>query len=124
MDPSGLQEMQVRRSSDGTFYANRARCKASTRFPPTSARSLKRSSTISETESFDSESNNPEKIEMHDAAKTISLTRNGDDWFSDGKKWIAASVDAFLEKIRSLAATKFVDSGFTKPNRGSHRDVR
>jgi hypothetical protein len=41
------------------------------------------------------------------------LTKGGSDWFSgDGKKVDAIGAEAFVEKVRDLAASKFVDSGF------------
>ena len=45
--------------------------------------------------------------------KTHFLTKGGSDWFSgDGKKVDAIGAEAFVEKVRDLAASKFVDSGF------------
>jgi hypothetical protein len=64
---------------------------------------------------FDFASDNPEKIEMHSGAKAYFLTRSGDDWWSDGKKIDAVSVDSLLREIRLLAATKFVSTGFSSP---------
>ncbi len=52
-------------------------------------------------------------VDMHDGSKAISLVKGGPDWWSNGKKMDGASVQAFIDKFRDLAATKFVDSGFT-----------
>ncbi len=52
-------------------------------------------------------------VEMHDGSKTYSLVKGGQDWWSNGKKMDAMSSQAFIDKFRDLAATKFVDSGFT-----------
>ena len=54
-------------------------------------------------------------VEMHDGSKTYSLVKGGQDWWSNGKKMDAMSAQAFVDKFRELAATKFVDSGFTTP---------
>jgi hypothetical protein len=54
-------------------------------------------------------------VEMHDGAKSYSLVKGGMDWWSNGKKMDAMSSQAFIDKFRDLAATKFVDSGFTTP---------
>jgi hypothetical protein len=52
-------------------------------------------------------------VDMHDGSKAISLVKGGPDWWSNGKKMDGASVQVFIDKFRDLAATKFVDSGFT-----------
>ncbi|HUE42336.1 MAG TPA: DUF4340 domain-containing protein [Candidatus Sulfotelmatobacter sp.] len=52
-------------------------------------------------------------VDMHDGSKAYSLVKGGPDWWSNGKKMDGASVQAFIDKFRDLAATKFVDSGFT-----------
>jgi Domain of unknown function (DUF4340) len=54
-------------------------------------------------------------VEMHDGAKAYSLVKGGQDWWSNGKKMDSMSAQAFVDKFRDLAATKFVDSGFTTP---------
>ena len=52
---------------------------------------------------------------MHSGAKAYFLTTGGDDWWTNGKKMDAGSVDAFLSGLRDLSASKFVDSGVTQP---------
>ena len=52
-------------------------------------------------------------VEIHDGSKNYSLVKGGQDWWSDGKKMDGASVQAFIDKFRDLAATKFPESGFT-----------
>jgi hypothetical protein len=54
-------------------------------------------------------------VEMHDDSKAYSLVKGGMDWWSNGKKMDNMSAQAFIDKFRDLAATKFVDSGFTTP---------
>jgi hypothetical protein len=55
----------------------------------------------------------PEKIEIHDGAKSYFLTRSGSDWWSNGRKMDESSVSTLVSDIRDLTATKFPDSGFT-----------
>jgi hypothetical protein len=64
---------------------------------------------------FDFGYSDPEKIEYHSGATSLVLTRNGNDWWSNGKKMDADGVSMFVTSLRDLAATKFVDSGFTNP---------
>jgi hypothetical protein len=57
----------------------------------------------------------PEKIEYHFGATSLVLTRSGTTWLSSGKKMDADSVENLVTALRDLAATKFVDTGFTTP---------
>jgi hypothetical protein len=64
---------------------------------------------------FDFGFRDPDKIEMHDGAKALFLTRTGTDWWSNGKKMDADSVQSYLSGLRDLTADKFPDSGFANP---------
>jgi hypothetical protein len=64
---------------------------------------------------FDFGFEEPGKVELHDGAKAYFLTKGGQDWWSDGKKMDAASVQSLIDNLRELSASKFVDSGFTAP---------
>jgi hypothetical protein len=64
---------------------------------------------------FDFAFSDPTKIEFKDGAATTTLEKSGDKWMSGGKPMDSTSVQAFIDKLRDLAATKFVDSGFTTP---------
>lgn len=58
----------------------------------------------------------PDKIEFHDGSHTYFFTHSGSDWWSaDGKKLDPATMDTFVDDLRNLSSTKFVDSGFTNP---------
>ena len=55
----------------------------------------------------------PEKIEIHDGAKSTFLTRSGSDWWSSGVKMDEGNVGTLVADVRDLTATKFPDNGFT-----------
>ena len=57
----------------------------------------------------------PDKIEIHDGAKSSFLARSGSDWWSSGAKMDEGNVSTLVADIRALTATKFPDSGFTTP---------
>lgn len=57
----------------------------------------------------------PDKIEVHAGSKALFLTRSGSTWWSVGTKMDAGSVEDLVSAMRSLAATRFVDEGFTSP---------
>ncbi len=57
----------------------------------------------------------PAKIEVHEGPKALFLTRAGTTWWSAGTKMDAGSVEDLVSAMRSLAATKFVETGFSAP---------
>jgi len=64
---------------------------------------------------FDFGFSDPTRIDFKDGAKAYALEKSGDKWTSAGKTMDATSVQAFIDKLRDLAATKFATSGFTTP---------
>jgi Domain of unknown function (DUF4340) len=64
---------------------------------------------------FDFGFSDPTRIEFKDGAKTKTLEKASDKWMSAGKAMDSTSIQAFIDKLRDLAATKFADSGFTTP---------
>jgi len=64
---------------------------------------------------FDFGYTDPDKIEYHSGATSLVLTHTGNDWWSNGKKMDPDSVSMLVSTLRDLAATKFIDSGFTAP---------
>jgi hypothetical protein len=57
----------------------------------------------------------PEKVEIHDGAKSLLLSHSGSDWWSNGTKMDENSVSALLASLWDFSASKFLDSGFTTP---------
>ena len=64
---------------------------------------------------FDFGFNDPTRIEVTDGAKTSIFDKSGETWTSASKKMDSTSVQAFVDRLRDLAATKFVNAGFTTP---------
>jgi hypothetical protein len=79
---------------------------------------------------FDFGFNDPTRIEVTDGAKTSVYDKGGETWMSSGKKIDATSMQAFIDRLRDLSASKFADTGFTTPvvtltvvsNQGKHRE--
>ena len=63
---------------------------------------------------FDFGFSDPTRIEVTDAGMTKTIEKLGENWTSGGKTMDAISVQNLIDKLRDLAAMKFVDSGFTK----------
>ena len=112
-DTSGTEEFQVRKSKDNYYAKSNA---VEGVYKVTSDLGTALDKTVDDFRNkklFDLGFTDPEKIEFHDGAKAYFLTKGGSDWFSaDGKKVDAIGASGFVEKVRDLSASKFVDSGF------------
>lgn len=64
---------------------------------------------------FDFAYSDPTRIVVQDGGKTTTFEKVKDKWMSNGKEMDSTSMQAFIDRLRDLSATKFVDSGFTKP---------
>ena len=114
-DASGSQELQVRKNKDD-YYAKTTAMEGAFKVTKELGEAIdKNLDDFREKRLFDFADSNPEKIEMHSGAKSYFLTRSGEDWWSDGKKMDAVSIDSLIREIRLLSATKFVSTGFSSP---------
>jgi hypothetical protein len=113
-DATGTEELQVRKNKED-YYAKSSAVDGVYKVGNDLGSALDKSVDDFRTKKlFDLGFTEPEKIEMHEGAKAYFLTKGGSDWFfGDGKKVDAISVETFVEKVRDLAASKFVDSGFS-----------
>ena len=120
--PSGTQQIEIRKNKDD-YYAKssmvagvykvhrRSRARASTkpgRLPQQEACSIS-ASTIRA------------RSRCTHRAKSYTFQKGGEDWFSNGKKLDSISVQSFLDKLRDLSASKFIDTGeLGAPTHGHH----
>ncbi|HUI73319.1 MAG TPA: DUF4340 domain-containing protein [Candidatus Acidoferrum sp.] len=113
---SGTQELQVRKVKDD-YFAKSSVIPGIYKVPSNVGMGLdKKLGDFLNKKLFDFGYTDPDKMEVHDGAKSNFLTRSGTDWWGpDGKKLDLDSADDLLEKIRDLSADKFPESGFTKP---------
>ncbi len=113
---SGTQELQIRKAKND-YYAHSSVVTGFYKVLSGTSTSLDKSlDDLRNKKLFDFGYEDPGKIEIHDGGKNYFLTRSGSDWWGpNGKRLDSASVQPLLDKIRSLAASKFPDSGFAKP---------
>lgn len=115
-DVAGTQELQVRKNKDD-YYAKSSGVPGVYKVPSSVGTSVDKSlDDLRNKKLFDFGFVDPEKIEIHDGAKSYFLTRSGSDWWSNGTKMDEGSVSTLVSDIRDLSATKFPDSGFTTPS--------
>jgi Domain of unknown function (DUF4340) len=114
-DASGSQDLQIRKAADG-YYAKTTAMDGVYKVPNELGDAVNKDvEEFREKRVFDFAEEDPDKVELHDGSKGYFLTRSGEDWWSDGKKMDALSVQEFLRSIRTLTATKFATSGFSGP---------
>jgi hypothetical protein len=125
-DQSGTQELQIRKSSSkggaskdndkDTYYAKTSAVAGVYKVDSTLAQACdKPLDDFRNKKLFDFGFQEPGKIELHNGSKAYFFTRTGQDWWSNGKKVDAGSAENLISNLRGMAASKFIDSGFTNP---------
>ena len=114
-DSSGTQELQLRKKKDD-YYAKSSAAEGVYKVGSQLGQELDKSlDDFRNKKIFDFGYSDPDKIELHDGSKAYLLTRSGQNWLSNGKKMDETSVTSLIDKLRDLAASKFVDSAFNPP---------
>jgi hypothetical protein len=117
-DESGTQELQVRTNKDN-YYAKSSAVDGAYKVDSGLGKALTKGvEDFRNKKLFDFGYREPNKIELHNGAKTYYLTRGTggtDDWWSNGKKMDAASVESVISDLRDLTASSFPASGFSNP---------
>ena len=110
-DPSGTQDIEIRKNKDD-YYAKSTVVPGVYKVTSDIGTGVDKGlDDFRQKKLFDIGFNDPNKVEMHDSGKTYSFTKSGDDWSSNGKKMDSISMQSLLDKVRDLAASKFIDSG-------------
>jgi hypothetical protein len=111
-DPSGTQQIEVRKSKDD-YYAKSSAVDGVHKVTGELATGLDKGvDDFRNKKLFDFGFSEPTKIEIHDGGKTYVFQKTGEDWSAGGKKMDNTSVQSLVDKLRDLSASKFVDSGF------------
>jgi hypothetical protein len=114
-DQSGTQELQVRKNKD-TYYAKSSVVDGAFKVDSSLGQALDKGlDDFRNKKIFDFGLNDPSKIEMHNGSKAFFLSRSGSDWWSNGKRMDPGGVQPYISDLRSLTASKFVESGFANP---------
>jgi len=108
-DSSGTQTMEVRKSGDD-YFGKSSVVDGAYKLSADLGKELEKPlDEFRNKKIFDFGFSDPTKVEIQGKA----FARIGTDWKMDGKVLDSASVQDVIDKLRDLAATKFVDSGFT-----------
>jgi hypothetical protein len=110
-DPTGTQQMEIRKVKDD-FYAKSSMVAGVYKVPNDLGTAVDKGlDDFRNKRLLDFGFNDPNKVEVHDGAKSYTFQKTGEDWFSNGKKLDSVSLQSFLDKLRDVSASKFIDSG-------------
>jgi hypothetical protein len=117
-DESGTQQLQLRKNKD-TYYAKSSAVEGAYKVDSGLGKALeKNADDFRDKKLFAFGYNDPNKIELHNGAKSYFLTRGtagSDEWWSNGKKMDAANVESVITDLRDLTVSSFPASGFSSP---------
>ncbi|HME05648.1 MAG TPA: DUF4340 domain-containing protein [Bryobacteraceae bacterium] len=114
-DPSGAEELQVRKNKDD-YYAKSSVVEGIYKVSSDLGDGVNKAlDDFRNKKLFDFGFSDPDKVELHAGGKNYSFQKSGDDWLSSGKKMDSISVQNLIDKLREISAAKFVDTGFTTP---------
>jgi hypothetical protein len=114
--PGGEQKLEVHKSKDD-YYAKSSVVEGVHKLTAADLNKFfdKKLEDFRNKKIFDFGFNDPTKIEIKDGAKTVAVEKSGQNWTSSGKTMDSISVQALIDKLRDLSASKLVDTGFTTP---------
>ena len=107
-DAGGTQTLEVRRDKDKNVFAKSSAVGGIYKVNTDLADALDKSADdFRNKKVFDFGFSDPSKVEL----KTGTYTKDGDKWSANGKTMDNNSVQALIDKLRDLAATKFSEKG-------------
>jgi len=115
-DNAGTQRLEVRKTKDNKYYAKSSVVDGVWTVPADIGDGLGKSTDDFRAKKlFDFGFSDPTRIEYKDDKRTLTLSKSGEKWSSGGKEMDSVSVQSLVDKLRDLAAEKFVETGFTTP---------
>lgn len=114
-DASGTQTLDVRKNKDD-YYAKSSVVKGAYKISSDLGKEIdKPLDDFRNKKIFDFGFSDPNKIELQQGSADKTYARSGSDWKLNGKTMDPGKIQAFIDKLRDLSATKFVTEGFTTP---------
>jgi hypothetical protein len=115
-DASGTQQLEVRRDKEKNYYARSSVVAGAHKIYSDVGEAVDKSlDDFRNKKLFDFGWSDPSKIEIRDGSKLVVYEKSGDKWMEGSRQLDAASVNALVDKLRDLTATRFATTGFTTP---------
>jgi hypothetical protein len=120
-DPSGTETLEVRKAKDD-YYAKSSVLDGIQKVDSGLATALDKSiDDFRNKKVFDFGFTDPNSISYDDypagadkPTKSLALTKSGDKWTQQGKNMDSISVQSFIDRLRDLAASNFIEAGTAK----------
>ena len=114
-DASGTETLEVRKNKDD-YYAKSSGVKGIYKVSSDLGKELEKPlDDFRNKKIFDFGFSDLTRFEIQQGSSDKAYVRSGTDWKLNGQAMDAGSVQALIDKLRDLASTKFVASGFTTP---------
>ncbi len=115
-DAAGTQQIEVRRDKEKNCYARSSVVEGVHKVASDLGDSLDKGlDDFRSKKLFDFGFSDPASLEIRDGAKQAAYQKQPDKWMSGATQVDATAVNSALDKLRELAAIKFVTGGFTTP---------
>ncbi len=117
-DAAGTQELEVRKTSDGDYYARSSVVEGVHKITSFVGEGLDKGlDDLRNKKLFDFGFNDPSVIEVRDGSTTVTYERKDDKWVrGDGVEMDSLTVRALIDELRDLSAESFAESGFGEPH--------
>jgi len=114
-DSSGTQTLDVRKAKDD-YYAKSSVVPGVFKIPSDLGKEVEKPlEDFRNKKIFDFGFSDPTRLEVQEGANSKTYVRTGTDWKLNGQNQDTGSVQAWIDKLRDLSATKFITTGFTSP---------
>jgi len=114
-DPNGTQKLEVHKEKDD-YFAKSSAVEGVHKLSQDFGKMLeKKLDDFRNKKLFDFGFNDPIRVEVKDNGMSKVVEKSGENWTSGGKTMDSVSVQAMIDKLRDLSASKFIDSGFGMP---------
>jgi hypothetical protein len=111
-DPGGMQTLEVRKVKDD-YYAKSSVVEGVHKVAKDLGTGVDKGlDDFRNKKVFDFGFSDPTRIDFKDGPRSASYQKTGDKWTSNSKTMDSTSIQALVDKLRELAAAKFVDTGF------------
>lgn len=112
--PGVTQRLEVRRNKEGKVYAKSSVVAGFHMLPDEMGRSLEKGGEeLRNKKIFDFGFSDPGRVEYRDGSRQMTLSKAGDRWLMGAKTMDEVGVQSLIDRLRELAAVKFVSGGFT-----------
>ena len=115
-DATGTQQIEVRKDKDKNYYAKSSVVEGTHKVEAGLGDGLDKSlNDFRQKKVFEFGFNDPNKIEVHEGAKTFSFAKSGDKWMAGAKQMDSTGVQSLIDKLRDMSSIKFLDTAAGAP---------